>query len=79
MVTAFRASSTGMRSSSPSSCPDLVRRQTAHHRVSAMSGRITGASWWKVKGSPASQALRAGLIRPARSRPKLRMWVSPQW
>ena len=49
-----------------------------HHTVSSMSGGSTRVSWWKVKGMSRSRAAPAGLIRAARSRPKVfHMHVSP--
>ena len=79
MVTAARASTTGIFCSGPSTAPERVSRFTPHHTVSSMSGGSTGVSWWKVKGMSRSRAAPAGLIRAARSAPKFFTCTSPQW
>jgi hypothetical protein len=77
-VTARRASYKAILWSGPSTEPDLVFRSIAAWSSRMMSGGTIGASLWIVKTSSRSRAERSGLIRRARSSPKLSRCQSPQ-
>ena len=63
------ASSTVIRSPSPSTRPLAVSRITAHQAVKSGASGVTGASEWMAKGMPRRETVPQASIRCARASP----------